>query len=357
MPEAKKAERLVDKAVDLVDRDRLVALTVALTDIASPTGQEGEVARAYADILEQAGLSTKLQPIGDERYNAVGRLEGAGSGRSLLFNGHLDTSFGNEFADRGPGFRAAGSVVDDEWIFGMGTFNMKNALAAYVVAAEAIHGAGIRLIGDLLIAGVAGEIEKAPCGEFVAQEYQGYGVGSKHLVTHGGVADACILGEPTNMKLVPAHCGSSWLKIEIPGKLVHTAWARHEDNAIMKAGKVLDALDAWIPTYRERNAIGNFQPKVNIAAIDGGWAWRGARSPDNCSIYVDARTVPDAQPTAILNELRDVVAEVNEANPDVGARVEMYVSNPGTSIPVEHDLVRSIQAAHADQLGRPPEMS
>lgn len=357
MPDTSTTGNLVEKAVESVDRDRLIALTIALTDIPSPTGEEAEIAHAYADMLTEAGLDAKLQAIGDERYNAMGRLEGAGNGRSLMFNGHLDTSFGNDFEDRGPGFKTAGTLVDDEWIFGMGTFNMKSALAAYVVAVEAIQAAGIHLAGDIVIAGVAGEIEKAPVGDFDAPQYQGYGVGSKHLVTHGGVADACILGEPTNMKLVPAHCGSSWLKIEIPGKLVHTAWARHEDNAIMKARAVLNALDEWIPAYRERNAIGNFQPKVNIAAIDGGWAWRGARSPDNCAIYIDVRTVPDAQPTAILNELRGVIAKVNAANPDMHARVELYVSNPGTSIPDEHDLVRSVQRAHGEQLGQAPEMS
>jgi acetylornithine deacetylase/succinyl-diaminopimelate desuccinylase-like protein len=352
-----KPDDAIERAVGLVDRDRLIALTVALTDIPSPTGEEAEIARAYLDTLAGAGLDTTLQAIGDDRYNAVGRLEGTGGGRSLMFNGHLDTSFGNEFEDRGAGFRTAGTVIDETWIFGMGTFNMKSALAAYVVAIEAIRAAGIGLAGDILIAGVAGEIEKAPYGEFDGPQFQGYGVGSRHLVTHGGVADACILGEPTNMKLVPAHCGSSWLKIEIPGKLVHTAWADQADNAILNARGVLDALEAWMPEYRKRNAIGNFQPKVNIAAIDGGWAWRGARAPDKCAIYVDVRTVPDAKPTDILNELRGVIAAVNDKQPGLDARVELYVSNPGTAISDEHDLVRAVQEAHRAQLGRAPEMS
>ena len=348
---------LVQKTVDLVDRKRLIDLTVALTDIASPTGAEAEISYAYLDMLKRAGLKTTLQPIGDDRFNAVGRLDGTGGGKSLLFNGHMDTSFGNDFADRGPGFRTKGTIVDDEWIFGMGTFNMKSALAAYVVAVEAIRSAGLKLKGDLLIAGVSGEIEKSPHGDFTGPQFQGYGVGSKHLVTHGGVADACILGEPTNMKLVPSHCGSSWVKVEIPGRLVHTAWSSQKDNAILKSRAILNALEEWTPQYMERNAIGNFQPKVNIAAIDGGWAWRGARAPDSCSIYVDVRTVPDARPTEILNELRGVVKRVNDENPDLNATVEIYVTNPGTSIPDEHDLVKTIQEAHKGELGDAPEMS
>lgn len=352
-----ETENQVQRAVDLVDRERLVDLTVALTDILSPTGDEAEVGRYYHATLEKAGLRATLQSIGDDRYNAVGMLEGAGSGRSLMFNGHLDTSFGNDFEDRGIGFRARGTVVDDEWIFGMGTFNMKGSLAAYVVAVEAIQAAGLRLGGDITIAGVAGEIEKAPVGEFEGRKYQGYGVGTKHLVTHGGVADACILGEPTNMKLVPAHCGSSWIKIEIPGQLIHTAWSNIEDNAIMKSRVVLDALGRWIEDYQKRSAIGNFSPKVNVAAIDGGWSWRGARTPESCSIYVDIRTTPDTKPIEILGQMRALVGDLNAANPGLEARAELYVSNPGTSIPDEHDLVKQITAAHAAQLGAPPEMS
>ena len=348
---------LVDQAVDQVDRDRLISLTIDLTNIPSPTGEEGEIARAYLDTLSDAGLTTTLQAIGDDRYNAVGILEGQGGGKSLMFNGHLDTSFGNDFADRGPGFKTEGQLLDDQWIFGMGTFNMKSSLAAYIVAVEAIRAVGIQLGGDLIIAGVAGEIEKAPVEDFDGPNYQGYGVGSKHLVTHGGVAEACIIGEPTNMKLVAAHCGSSWVKINIPGKLVHTAWSDPKDNAILKSRKILDGIDQWTVDYQNRNSIGNFSPKVNVAAIDGGWAWRGARAPDSCSIYIDIRTLPEVMPIQILKEIRSVVNEINSENPDISATTKLYVSNPGTSIPDDHDLVRHINAAHSAELGHPAELS
>ena len=48
-----------------------------------------------------------------------------------------------------------------------------------------------------------------------------------------------------------------------------------------------------------------------MAAIDGGWAWRGARAPDSCSIYIDIRTLPEVMPTDILKEIRGVVDEIN----------------------------------------------
>jgi acetylornithine deacetylase len=348
---------LVRKATDLIDRDRLVGLTMALTDIPSPTGFEGDVARAYHEVLKGAGFDATLQPIGDERYNAIGRLQGAGGGKSLMFNGHLDTSFGPEQAHRGIGYQCKGTLVDNEWIYGMGSFNMKFALANYVTAVEAIRKAGIRLGGDVVIAGVAGEIEKAPVNEYEGRQYQGYGVGTKYAITHGAVADFCILGEPTNMMLIPRHCGTTWIKITVPGQLIHTAWSDLERNAINRARVVLDALHEWIPDYCRRNRMGDYEPRVNVSAIEGGWPWRGARTPDNCVIYLDVRTLPDALPEQAYNEVRSVIRSVVKANPKLeGTKTEIFLSAPGTSIPDEHELVQSVIAAHTHQLGKPPQM-
>jgi acetylornithine deacetylase/succinyl-diaminopimelate desuccinylase-like protein len=349
---------LVARAIDQIDRSRLVQLTVDLTNIPSPTGFEGDMARAVREVLAGAGFDATLQPIGDERYNAVGRLQGQGGGKSLMFNGHLDTSFGPEQAHRGIGYECRGTVIDDEWIYGMGTFNMKSAMATYVTAVESIRKAGIKLGGDVVIAGVAGEIEKAPVGGFEGRQYQGYGVGTKFAITHGAVADYCILGEPTNMCLVPRHCGSTWVKITVPGHLIHTAWSDVGKNAINKSRVILDAIHEWIPQYLERHTMGDFQPRVNVAAIEGGWPWRGARTPDGCSIYLDVRTLPEERPLDAYKEVREMVAATVRANPQLeGTKVEIFLSAPGTSIPDDHELVQKVIAAHRSQLGKPPNMT
>jgi acetylornithine deacetylase len=349
-------QALVQKAIDQVDRDRLIDLVVQLVNVPSPTGFEGDMARTFHEVLQGAGFRSTLQPIGDERYNAIGRLEGAGGGKSLMFNGHLDTSFGPEQAHRGLGYRCEGTVVDDEWIYGMGTFNMKSALATYTVASEAIQAAGIKLGGDVVIAGVAGEIEKAPVNDFDGRQYQGYGPGTKYAITHGAIADFCILGEPTNMMLIPRHCGTTWVKITVPGMLIHTAWSEHEKNSISNSGLVLNALNEWIPEYMQRNEFGGTQPKVNIAAIEGGWPWRGARTPDTCSIYMDVRTPPEVLPMDAYREVRELIRALEKEHACLqGTTVDVYVSAPGTSIPDDHELIRTIVTAHTDQLGEPPQ--
>lgn len=350
-------KELAARAIEHIDRERLVKLVMDLVNVPSPTGEEEEVARLLHGILGDAGFDAVLQPIGDSRYNAIGRMQGQGGGKSLMFNGHLDTSFGPEQAHRGLGYQCKATLVDDEWIYGMGSFNMKSAMGTYIVATEAIRKAGIKLAGDVVVAGVAGEIEKAPVDDFEGRQYQGYGVGTKYAITHGAVADFCILGEPTNMMLIPRHCGTTWLRITVPGRLIHTAWSDANANAINKARKILNAIHDWMPDYCQRNRVGDFQPRVNVSAIEGGWPWRGARTPDNCRIYMDVRTLPEALPVQAYNEVRELVAQLVKANEELaGVKVEVFLSAPGTSVPDDHELVRTIVSAHADQLGEAPKM-
>jgi acetylornithine deacetylase/succinyl-diaminopimelate desuccinylase-like protein len=345
----------IASALERVDRSVVLSQLSTLVGIPSPTGSEAEMARAYHAMMAAEGMQDTLQPVGDGRYNAIGRLIGTGGGKSLMFNGHLDTSFGGELGERGIGFRTEATIVDDEWVYGMGAFNMKYALAAYLEAVRAIKAAGIRLAGDVVIAGVAGEIEKAPIGEFEGAKYQGYGVGTKFAISHGAIADYCILGEPTHLKLVLAHAGSVWFKITVPGMLAHTAWTDASRNAITHASRVVDALNKWIPGYQSKHTVGSFYPRVNIAAIDGGWAWRGARSPDTCSIYVDVRTPPQLPLTEVLAEMRAVVGEVPMGGDGAAALVEVYCTNPGTELPEQNPLVAHIDAAHAAEFGQAPE--
>src|SRR5207244_9244306 len=113
------------------------------------------------------------QDVEDGRPNVVGLIEGAAGGPSLMLNGHMDTSYsGREPWLAGiPGFQPQGFVREGR-IYGLGISNMKGALACYVEAVRALRDAGVRLRGDLLVAAVSGEIEKAEWGAFRGKGYR-----------------------------------------------------------------------------------------------------------------------------------------------------------------------------------------
>src|SRR5690348_12663243 len=228
-----------------VDRDRLVATASSLIDIHSFTGDEESMARRMVELYEELGLDVQWQQVEDGRANALGTWRGSGGGKSLMFNGHMDTSYsGREAWLRDvPGFQPHAFVRDGR-LYGLGISNMKGALACYVEAVHALQDAGVRLRGDVLLAAVCGEIEKAQQGDATGAQYRGYAAGTRHLVTHGGVADMCLLGEPTEGKVVLGHFGSLWLRVRVHGNFVHTAFSegRRGENSILRLQEVLAAV-------------------------------------------------------------------------------------------------------------------
>src|ERR1700730_7947782 len=76
-----------------IDRDELARLGCDLTSIPSPTGEEKAIAEFILGWFETNGIKAVRQEVEVDRPNAVGILKGDGTGLSLSFNGHMDTSF------------------------------------------------------------------------------------------------------------------------------------------------------------------------------------------------------------------------------------------------------------------------
>src|SRR5579872_5698343 len=155
--------QLHERVANAVDRSLIVDVLTRLVDTPSPTGHESAIARVLAEIFSDHKLETRLQNLYEERYNVVGRWPGTGGGPTLLFSGHLDTSVrGDEDYLSGIGWKNKAHVVDNAWLYGNGAFNMKNGFASFIGALAAMRSCDIRLPGDMIFAGTAGEIEMAP---------------------------------------------------------------------------------------------------------------------------------------------------------------------------------------------------
>jgi acetylornithine deacetylase/succinyl-diaminopimelate desuccinylase len=76
-----------------INRDELAQLGADLTGIPSPTGQEKAIGEFILNWFEANGLRAVRQDVEFDRPNAVGIVKGDGTGLSLGFNGHTDTSF------------------------------------------------------------------------------------------------------------------------------------------------------------------------------------------------------------------------------------------------------------------------
>jgi acetylornithine deacetylase len=336
----------------MIDERRLVDLALRLVSTPAFTGSEQAAAELMRDELEGIGLGVQWQQVEEGRANVLGTWAGTGGGPTLMFNGHLDTSYsGREpWLEGIPGFQPKGFEQDGR-IYGLGISNMKGAVASYVEAVRSLMDDGVRLRGDVMIAAVAGEIEKTQQGDAQGAEYRGYAAGSRYLVGHGGAADMCILGEPTENKLVLAHFGSLWLKLSVHGPFIHTAFSegRREENSIVRMRPVLDAVLRWLPTWEEEMSYGDVRGVANVGSIEGGFGWRASRTPHRTDLYLDLRVPPNVE----MAEARRKALDFARGLGDVEA--EVYVTAPGAEIDEKHPLVAALGAAHEEVFGSPPE--
>ncbi len=184
-----------------------VALTRALVDIDSTTGQEDEVGRWLADYLHGLGFSVTMQPVDAGRFNIFATV-----GNPLVV---LSTHF-----DCVPPFFP--SRVEGDRLYGRGACDAKGILAAQVAAADALRSEGETRVGLLFVVGEERGSDGAKTANIAAN-------GCRYLVD----------GEPTDSRLGIATRGMLRLKLKAAGRAAHSAFPELGESAI---DKLLDAL-------------------------------------------------------------------------------------------------------------------
>ncbi len=349
---------LAQRIMSQISEEEIVAMSCDVVNIPSPTGEELEIAKYMRAAFDAAGLKVSWQEVEEGRANVVGVWEGVANGKSLMFNGHMDTSnSGGEKFLTGLGYKP-NAVVCDKMIYGLGIYNMKGALVCYTQAVKALMRAGVRLQGDLTIAAVSGEIEKTQWSdEFVGKEYRGYGVGTHHLVTHGVLPDMCILGEPTDMQLVLGHYGSVWVRLSTHGHYVHTAFTRgkQQENSVYRMKEILDPIYSWIAQWEKHASYDGQAGVVNVGCIRGGHPWRASRTPHRTDVFLDVRVPPTMPLREARRAVKQLVLDLRKSHPSYEIESEIFVSVPGAQISKDHELVKTIEACHERVMGSSPE--
>lgn len=349
-------EGKVEKVLNEIDQDELVELTCDLIDIPSPTGHEKEIAEYIIEWLRKNGFRALCQEIEHERFNAIGILPGKGGGKTLSFNGHLDTSFSGGEEDLKilkeliPAQQPK-SFIEEQTIFGLGAVNDKGPVAAFLIAAKAIKNSGVTLNGTLYLAAVAGEIGKAQIDSYQGSVYRGKGLGTRYLLNHGIVSDYAINTEPSGFGLTWAMPGAAFFKITTYGEAKYSAFTnrselpQNSESALIKMLPVIHAVEKWGTEFEINNSYkfenGTIIPKVTIGAISGGAPYKPNFSPGVCSIYVDVRVPPNIKFLSIQNKLRELVNEVV-----IEADVEMYLSQKGYESQGVKPLVETISSTY-----------
>ncbi|PFO04868.1 acetylornithine deacetylase [Bacillus sp. AFS076308] len=234
------------------NRARAARLLQLLVRENSTRGNESSTQAIVIEKCRQLGLTLDIWEIGgdelkshpayccdrqsfDGNPNLVAVLKGAGGGKSIILNGHIDVvPVGDESNwDHEP----FSGVIECGNLYGRGSTDMKGGNVALLMAMEAIIANGIKLKGDVIF-------------QSVIEEESG-GAGTLAAVLRGYQADGAIIPEPTNMKMFPKQQGSMWFRITVTGKAAHGGTRYEGVSAIEKSLIVIQSLQQL---EKDRNA-------------------------------------------------------------------------------------------------------
>lgn len=246
-----------------------------LVSIPSVSGSERELADRLRDELRGYGFVVERE--GDNIWFSLGRDERP----HLLLLSHLDTVpecdgwTGDAFKPR----------IADGKLTGLGANDAKGCVAAMILAAR-----------ELRDQPVEGRVTFA----FVAQEECG-GDGIRATKPKLGIIDAAVIGEPTSLQVCTAQRGMLILRCAARGESAHVAHAELGENAIHKAARDISRLTAMQFEADSRLS----RTVAQVTQITGGRARN--QVPDTCEFFVDLRTTPNLNHTAVTAEIKTLL--------------------------------------------------
>jgi acetylornithine deacetylase len=265
-------------------------------------------------------------------------------GRSLILQAHVDVvPAGPEDMWSRPPFEPA---IEGDWMYGRGAADMKTGHAANFFALDALRRIGLQPAATVYVQSV------------VEEESTGNGALMTHL--RGYRADAVLIPEPEDEKLVRANTGVLWFQIELRGHPVHVRDMGAGANAIDAAYRVVGALRKIEAEWNERrHAHAHFQDEshpinLNIGRIEGGdWA---SSVPAWCRVDCRIAIYPGVSAAEAAREIEAAVSSfagedrfLSNNPPRVvfnGFVAEGYVLEPGS------EAERTLAEAHRAATGR-----
>lgn len=335
----------VEKAVlENIDRTQIINLLRELARIPSPNppGNTVDVADFLSHNLEKRGFCPRQFPVDETHVSVVTRIGGSGGGRTLLFNGHIDTvpvgERGNWSVD------PFGGELRDGKLFGRGTTDCKSGVTAMIIAADAIRKSRFSLKGDVILAMVAGE-------ETLSDKGTGY------LLKGGWLsADAAVVTEPTTLpfedhnaqplQIFTASRGMVLLEVTVRGKAVHAKVASLGVNAIEKMSKIVLALQQFTPQL-EHPLCG--RPSMNVGLISGGTSSNVV--PDHCVITVNRNLVPGESTSVVIDEIKDIIEKLRKDDSALEASIKVTLEEEPVEISQDEPIIAVLNQGVEDALG------
>lgn len=301
----------------LIDEGESIDFLAKMVQHKSYTQTQGEVALAtfMRDEMASLGLDAHLQPVVGERVNAIGILPGTGGGKSLLFNGHLDTNPVTEGWTVDPW----GGLVKDDCIYGIGVSNMKAGDAAYFSAVRTLLKAGLRPAGDVILTYVIGELQG--------------GVGTVSAIEQGVRADYFVNCEPTDVAALTLHAGAFVIIIELEGVTRHISKREKAVDVIVASSVLIPRLNSMVFSGAA-SAVHESVNRANIGTIRASLSrdfhdWRPPQVADFARLTGTVRYAPSQTQDSVLADIREELDILEKEFPGLRALVKTEQTESG----------------------------
>ena len=350
-------EQITQTCADLV-RKQSVNPNYPGIDGEEVIGGETDCNEYLAELFEAIGCDIDLWEGAPRRHNLVGTLKGAGGGRSLALNGHVDTVPVTQPERWGHSGPLSGAIEGDR-VWGRGACDMKGGLTSQLWAAKALVDCDVKLEGDLLLQSVLGE------------ETMDHEIGTSNVVHRGHRADAGIVTEPSappgSLNVVPVTPGLLWMALTVRGKASHAS-VRDEliraggrgieigVNAIEKGVILLQALQRLEEHWGQSKAHPLFRPghfTIHPGVITGGP--EGILVPflfsEFCTIEYSIWYPPQEDVKRVQHEIEDYVMAASQLDPwlkDNPPSFDWKLHWPPAQTDVEHPVVETMLQADTD---------
>jgi acetylornithine deacetylase/succinyl-diaminopimelate desuccinylase family protein len=309
------------------------------TPSVNPPGDERAVAALVQERLVALGIAdVEVAAAAEERPNLIVRVAGEGAGPTLMLNGHLDTKPAGDLDawETDPW----DPVVREGELYGLGSGDMKAAVAAMVYAAAALANA-VRPHGDLLVV-------------LTADEEAGSKYGSEWLAESGLLsADAAIIGEPCGVTreweaIDLVSRGAGLFKVRVYGTQMHSSISDRlpSVNATVMMARLIDRMDRELRqqlTYRG-HPLGGKGPTVNVGVMAQAGIFYGVY-PGYAEFACDIRTLPGMTREELEEDLKRFLRGAMDDDPQLRAELAFEIWVPATEIEPDAPVVRALQAA------------
>ena len=308
---------------------KLVQIDSSNPDFGSTPGPgETTIAKYITTWLQNRGIETHWIEPTPGRPSVVGIVRGSGGGKSLMFNGHMDTVTLLGYN----GDPLSGDIVDGN-MYGRGTADMKSGLAAAMLAVASAKSKKLR--GDVILAAVADEESES--------------VGTEQVLHAGWRADAAIVAEPTEMALINTHKGFALFEVDIHGVASHGSRADLGVDAICKAGYFLVELDRHAQELQQR--FGDEKPETGAPNIHAGVIKGGeeiASYPALCTIFIERSTIAGETAETVRLELLGILEKLAATVPNFKFDLRSTFSRAPFFISRDHEFV-DLVGKHAEK--------